>query len=185
MAAKSRQTRSKTVGRKAKLPGLYVVDNGRKENRRPIVDAATDDDELFTKPPRFLNIEGQKIWMSAVRSLSLIEELSPDHVYGLLQLAYSWQRMVKNMEAEKDIDHKDNECFRKMLVEYGLTPQARQRMDPTGKARYDRGHKKKHTDENPSGNAPQPSDGQANPFEAMAGAAKTLISTQQTEETAS
>lgn len=129
-------------GGKAKLPGLKVVGGKDHKPRTPLIDAA-DAEEIFA-PPRFLNIHGQQIWMSAVRTLGLIGELSADHLYGLHELAHMWQRHVKKMESDQDIDWKEHEAFRKLLIEFGLTPAARQRMDPTGKGRV---RIKRHTDE--------------------------------------
>lgn len=159
-------------GGKSKLPGMRVIQGGKgkatpKENRRPLRDAAIEPGAF--DPPRYLNPQGVGIWEAAVRTLTLIDELSLDHIYGLHQLAYAWQRMVKRMHADQDIDHKDNESFRKMLVEYGLTPAARQRMDPKGLARFDK-RKKRHTDEIPGGQAEQQgSEGPANPFAELRG----------------
>jgi hypothetical protein len=124
-------------GGKNKLPGMKrmrVVGGKDHKPRTPLKDAVSPEDDVFT-PPHFLNVHGRQIWASAVRQLSLVGELSFDHIYGLTQLSHMWQRHMKKMEADQDIDWKEHEAFRKLLIEFGLTPAARQRMDPTGKGR--------------------------------------------------
>lgn len=127
-------------GKTRKLPGLKVV-GGTAAPQTPIKDAESA--ELF-EPPRFLNVHGVQIWQSAVRQLTLIGELSLDHIYGLTELAHMWQRHMKKMESDQDIDWKEHEAFRKLLIEYGLTPAARQHMDKKGLGRV---KLKRHTDE--------------------------------------
>lgn len=62
----------------------------------------------------------------------LVGELSPDHLHGLYQLSYAWQRMVKKMEAGQEVDWKEHDQMRKMMQEFGLTPASRMQMDPRG-----------------------------------------------------
>jgi hypothetical protein len=164
-------------GPKKKIPGLRVLPGGK--NPRPLKDAPSD--LSVFDPPLYLNVEGRRIWASAVRSLTLIDELSEDFLPGLLQLSALWQRMVKKIAADQDIDYREHETFRKLQIEFGLTPAARHRIDTEGRARHRR-PKKGELDrpQEPGGDEPE-----NNEFAAIRERASQLISSSGQTDTSS
>jgi hypothetical protein len=150
-------------GSKKKLPGLKLV-GGKDKPKTPLMDA--DDADIF-RPPHFLNVHGQQIWMSAVRQLTLIGELTFDHVYGLTELAHMWQRHMKKMESDQDIDWKEHEAFRKLLIEYGLTPASRQYLDKKGVGRVKQKRFSDEPDHSTQRETAEPSGKPANRFTAL------------------
>jgi hypothetical protein len=143
MVASTRKKSGLRMGgaRKVRLPGLKHVVTKSAHNKKKKVprvpnNPVIDDGEMdFSRPPSELNIEGVKLWRRAVKTLQLVGELTSDDYFGLRSLCYTHQQMVKLMRAEQPIPTYMQRSFDRMIMDYGMTPAARMRMDPDGKLR--------------------------------------------------
>ena len=139
---KRRPSGRKTGGSiKKRLPGLKHVQTKSAHNRKkklprepenPVID---DGEMNFDRAPAVLNIDGATLWRRAVNLLRKVGELTSDDWFGLKTLCYNYQRMCKLERADQDIPTAMRRTVEKLLMEYGMTPAARLRMDPEGKTR--------------------------------------------------
>lgn len=113
---------------------LTVVNGTKKKHKKEEEIRAVLKDALdgTPEPPDFLNVDGVKIWVDASNMLISHGELAKAHLYGLTELAYLWQDIVKIMRDGDRVPGNIYGRFNKRMIEYGMTPRATHELDPTG-----------------------------------------------------
>jgi len=142
MAARKRRSGLRRGGgEKVRLPGLKHVKTKSAQHHKkklpkvpenPVID---DGDMDFSQPPSGLNVHGVKLWRKVVKTLQVVGELSSDDYFALRSLCYTYQQMDKLMRGEQPIPTAMQRSFDRMIMDFGMTPAARLRMDEDGKLR--------------------------------------------------